>query len=174
MARRLWSTLFGLTLAAVVAQPSMAQDKPAEPSILDLNAATRDQLIAYPGIGAAYADKIIAGRPFKQRSELVSRNIMPAGVYLSIKKYLVPTSEDKKAEEEAAKNRPPAPMFDDRGRINLNVASREQLLGIPEIGLAYADKIIQNRPISSLEDLVKRGLMPAEQVRKAGLRVFAQ
>ena len=87
---------------------------------------------------------------------------------------LVAAEEKRKAEEEAAKNRPPAPMFDDRGRINLNVASREQLLAIPEIGLAYADKIIQNRPISSLEDLVKRGLMPAEQVRKAGLRVFAQ
>jgi DNA uptake protein ComE-like DNA-binding protein len=99
---------------------------------------------------------------------------MPAGIYLSIKKYLTPTSEDAKAEEEAAKNKPPAPMWDDRGRINLNTASREQLLAIEEIGLAYADKIIQGRPIKSLEDMVQRGIMPAELTRKAGLKVFVQ
>lgn len=174
MARRFWSIALGVALAGLMVTPASAQGKPAEPSILDLNAATREQLIAFPGIGAAYADKIIAGRPFKQRSELVSRNIMPAGIYLSIKKYLVPTSEDKKAEETAAANKPPPPMWDDRGRINLNTASREQLLAVEEIGLAYADKIIQGRPVKSLEDLVQRGIMPAELARKAALKVFAQ
>ncbi|HEX9895703.1 MAG TPA: hypothetical protein VGA78_17360, partial [Gemmatimonadales bacterium] len=64
MARR-WSILVGLAVMALLAAPAGAQDKPAEPSILDLNAATRDQLIAFPGIGAAYADKIIGGRPFR-------------------------------------------------------------------------------------------------------------
>ena len=174
MARRFWSIALGVALAGLMVTPALAQGKPAEPSILDLNAATREQLIAFPGIGAAYADKIIAGRPYKQRSELVARNIMPAGIYLSIKKYLVPTSEDKKAEETAAANKPPAPMWDDRGRLNLNTASREQLLAIEEIGLAYADKIIQGRPVKSLEDLVQRGIMPAELARKAALKVFAQ
>jgi DNA uptake protein ComE-like DNA-binding protein len=173
MARKFASMALGLALSAALAAPAFAQGK-AEPSPLDLNQATREQLIAFPGIGAAYADKIIAGRPFKQRSELVARGIMPAGIYLSIKKYLTPTSEDAKAEEEAAKNKPPAPMWDDRGRINLNTASREQLLAIEEIGLAYADKIIQGRPIKSLEDMVQRGIMPAELTRKAGLKVFVQ
>jgi competence protein ComEA len=173
MSRR-WSVLAGLAVALMAVPAGAQQQKPAEPSILDLNTATREQLIAFPGIGAAYADKIINGRPFHQRSELVSRNIMPSGAYLAIKKYLLPTSEDAKAEEAAAKNKPPAPMFDDKGRVNLNVASREQLLEIPEIGLAYADKIINGRPIKSLQDLVTRGIMPAEAAKKAGQRVFAQ
>jgi hypothetical protein len=40
--------------------------------------------------------------------------------------------------------------------------------------LAYADKIINGRPVKSLEDLVQRGIMPAELARKASLKVFAQ
>jgi DNA uptake protein ComE-like DNA-binding protein len=168
---RTWSSLLtGLAFAALLAVPAVAQ----EPATLNLNTATREELIRYPGIGSAFADKIIAARPFKQRSELVSRGLMPAATYLAIKKYLTPTSEDAKAEAEAAKNRPPAPMWDDRGRININVASHEQLAEIPGIGAAYADKIIQGRPFSSLADLVNRRIMPADAVNALYSKIFAQ
>ena len=39
---------------------------------VDLKAATKEQLMAVPGIGDAYADKIIAGRPYKSKAELKS------------------------------------------------------------------------------------------------------
>ena len=169
---RTWSSLFaGLALAALVSAPAAAQEKPA---VLDLNTATREQLVAYPGIGAQYADKIIAGRPFKQRSELVSRKIMPSEVYLSIKNNLRPTVADKNMEDELAKNVPPPPMFDDRGRMNINVASREQLLAIPGIGQRFVDEFINKRPFKDMNDVIKRANMPADMAKVVAEKAFVQ
>ena len=171
--RRTWSLLLtGLALATLTAGPAAAQAP--QPSILDLNTATLEQLIAFPGIGKQYAEKIIQSRPFHQRSELVSRKIMPSGAYLSIKKWLVPTSENAKAEAEAAANKPPPPMFDDKGRINLNVASREQLLTLEGVENMWADKIILSRPFKDLNDMIKRINIPAEQAKRIGMRAFVQ
>ena len=99
---------------------------------------------------------------------------MPSNTYLSIKKWLVPTSENAKAEAEAAKNVPPPPMFDDKGRINLNVASREQLLAIEGVENMWADKIILGRPFKDLNDMIKRINIPAEQAKRIGMRAFVQ
>ena len=57
--------------------------------LIDLNSATRDQLMSVPGIGDAYADKIIAGRPYKTKAELKTKNIVPAGVYTKIAGHVV-------------------------------------------------------------------------------------
>ena len=107
-------------------------------------------------------------------SNLARRKIMPEATYLAIKKYLTPTSEDAAAEAAAAKNRPAAPMWDDRGRININVASHEQLAAISGIGAQYADKIILARPFTSLADVVSRRVMPADAVNALYDKIFAQ
>ena len=57
--------------------------------ILDINTATADELKQVPGIGDAYSAKIIAGRPYRAKNELVDKGILPAGVYAKVKDHLV-------------------------------------------------------------------------------------
>ena len=48
---------------------------------LDLNTATKDQLMSLPGVTAAEADRVIAGRPYGDPGELVTRHIMAKSQY---------------------------------------------------------------------------------------------
>jgi competence protein ComEA len=72
---------------APAAESKMAPAPKAE--LLDINSATADQLDALPGIGKAYSAKIIAGRPYKGKDELVQKNIVPQATYDKIKDKVI-------------------------------------------------------------------------------------
>lgn len=57
--------------------------------MIDINSASKDELMKLTGVGDATADKIIAGRPFKTKAELVSKGIVNRATYGKIRGHIV-------------------------------------------------------------------------------------
>jgi competence protein ComEA len=76
--------------AAAAAAPAKSEaSTKAEAEPLDINSATQQQLEALPAIGKAYAKKIIDGRPYERKDQLVSKNIVPQATYDKVKDQII-------------------------------------------------------------------------------------
>ena len=100
-------TAAALALGLLASTPSMAQSTQpaaksdrmapagkmappnAEAAKLDINTATKEELMAFKGIGDKYSDKIIAGRPYAKKDQLVSKKILPEATYKKISGQII-------------------------------------------------------------------------------------
>jgi competence protein ComEA len=118
---RILAVLFVLSLFATSAfaqggtAPAAGKKAPASDSaatktkksdLVDINAASKEELTALPGIGDAYSQKIIDGRPYTTKRDLLTKKIVPQATYDQIKDKIiahrVAGAADKKGKKGAA------------------------------------------------------------------------
>jgi competence protein ComEA len=85
----LFTVVTALTAAPLLPQVTPPIAGAVQAAQVDINSATGPELQALPGIGEKYAEKIIVGRPYKRKDELLQKKIIPQATYDKIKDQIV-------------------------------------------------------------------------------------
>jgi len=145
---------------------------------VDINSASVKDLEALPGVGAATAKKIVAGRPYASVADLSKAGISASTITKITPLVTVgaaPAPAPAPAEK-SARTRPPreekskAPAAAPSA-VDLNSASQKELEALPGVGPATAKKIVAGRPYASVADLSKAGVSASTIEKVRGLVV---
>ena len=96
----------GKDAAATKKKSDSTAPKTKKADLVDINAASKEELTALPGIGDAYSQKIIDGRPYNTKRDLVTKKIIPQATYDQVKDKIiahhVAGATDKKGSKKGA------------------------------------------------------------------------
>jgi DNA uptake protein ComE-like DNA-binding protein len=77
------------SLASGTAAPAPTKAMKAATDLLDINSCSKEELMKLPGIGEAYAQKIVSGRPYKGKDELIQKKLIPEATYKKISGMII-------------------------------------------------------------------------------------
>ena len=75
----------------------------AAAKLVDINSASKAELMKLPGVSDADADKIVAGRPYLTKTRLVTKNIVGMDVYQNISKLVIAKQKETPAAKATSK-----------------------------------------------------------------------
>ena len=146
------------TLIFSAASAANAASKTSEK--VNLNTASEQELVALPGVGAATAKKIIAGRPYKTIDDLSAAGVSKTTIAKISSLVTVGgasssqvSSPTPKQEKKTVAAKPVT-----SSSVDLNTASEPELVALPGVGAATVKKIIAGRPYKSIDDLSRAGV----------------
>jgi len=141
---RICSVCFLLVVGLIVGAIALQSAPAAQRQKMNLNTATRAQLEALPGVGPELAENIISSRPFRSVDDLKNIQGIGEGRFDEIKNLVIV------GEEEAV-----SPKLGPGQTININSATQDELERLLGIGPVRARAIIEARPFSKIEDIMK-------------------